>query len=84
MRDLVLRVFVCVKKGDFEGVGEELGRYEMGFECVSRDVMVENYKGLEILLGLDIKGHCDSVSSCRSSGQMYKIGRGELQGRLNA
>lgn len=45
MRDLVLkgfRVFVCVKKGDFEGVGEEFGRYEMGFECVSRDVIVEN------------------------------------------
>lgn len=44
MRDLCLkgfRVFVCVKKGDFESVGEELGEYEMGFECVSRDVMAE-------------------------------------------
>lgn len=45
LRDLSLegfRVFVCVKKGEIEGVGEEWGRYDKGFECVRRDIMVEN------------------------------------------
>lgn len=53
------RVFVCVKKGEIEGVGEECGRYEMGFECVRKDVMAENEFELFLLLGLEIKGHCN-------------------------